>query len=154
MTIYICTNNTASSITVEGFTIAAEATDCISVNTNLSDATQTLIQNQSITLAAPCPSVDVQAMALKTTTFALTPVSQQILPANPYRKYLFLAVSGTQDAHICPGTSPATLGGGYTLTAMGVNKQSGSEEFPRPPTNAFQAIASAAGSTLVVIEGM
>lgn len=109
---------------------------------------QSLVSLQKGILARQLPFTITQ------TTFAVTTAAQQFIAANPGRKYLQWMVIGAADVTIAPGASGVTVGAGLIYQAGGAGKQGASEEFQvNAPTNAFQCIAGAAGSTLIVWEG-
>jgi hypothetical protein len=89
------------------------------------------------------------------TTIAVTGSSQQVVAANPIRRYLAWMVVGTQDVTITAGAAAAVAGVGMIYAAGGAGAQGGSESWTAgAPTNAFQCIAGGAGSTLIVWEGV
>lgn len=89
------------------------------------------------------------------TSIDVTASSQQLIAANPDRKYLAWMVIGTADVTVSAGTSSAVMGAGLVYQSSGAIKQGASQEFPNgTPTNAFQIIAAATGSTVIVWEGV
>lgn len=89
------------------------------------------------------------------TVVAVTAASAQVVAANAARRFLAWMVLGTADVTIAPGATAAVVGAGMVYQGSGANKQGASEEFPNgAPSNAFQCIAAAAGSNLIVWEGV
>lgn len=92
--------------------------------------------------------------AVTQTSVTVGTASTQLIAANPNRKYLAWMVIGTADVTVVPGAGPAVAGAGLVYQASGAGKQGASEEFPSgAPSNAFQCVAAAAGSTVIVWEG-
>ena len=89
------------------------------------------------------------------TAVPVTTTSTPICTDNPGRVYLAWMVVGTADVTVSSGSAPAVVGSGFVYQASGASKQGASQEFPTGvPTNAFQAIAAATGSTILVWEGV
>lgn len=89
------------------------------------------------------------------TVVAVGTTSGQVVAANASRKYLAWMAVGTADVTVAAGTASVSVGAGMIYQASGANKQGASEEFPGgAPGNAFQCIAAAAGSNLIVWEGV
>lgn len=88
------------------------------------------------------------------TVVSITAGGLQIIAANANRKYLEWMVVGTQDVTVAPGAAAPSVGMGMVYTGVGAGKQGAGELFAQGvPTNAFSAIAAAAGSSLVIWEG-
>lgn len=95
------------------------------------------------------------AYRITQTSVAVTATSQQVLPANPSRRYLQWMVVGTADVTVTAGADPAVVGQGIVYQSTGSGKQGASETFQGgAPITAFQCIAAASGSTLIIWEGM
>jgi hypothetical protein len=93
--------------------------------------------------------------AITQTSVTVSTTSAQLIAANANRKYLSWMVIGTADVTIVPGATAAVAGAGLVYQASGAGKQGASEEFPNgAPSNAFQVIAAATGSTVIVWEGV
>lgn len=94
------------------------------------------------------------AYTITQTAVTVGTASSQLVAANANRKYLAWMVLGTADVTVRPGATSAVVGTGLVYQASGTGKQGASQEFPGgAPTNAFQCIAAAAGSTVIVWEG-
>jgi hypothetical protein len=107
-----------------------------------------------VNAANPLPVTVNDKYAITQTIVAVTATSTQLIAANANRKYLSWMVIGTADVTVTPGASAAVVGAGMMYQSSGANKQGASEEFPHgTPTNAFQCIAAATGSSIVVWEG-
>ncbi len=92
--------------------------------------------------------------ALTQTAVAVGTTATPILAANPTRKYLAWMVVGPANVTCAPGAGGVAVGSGFVFTASGSNAQGAAQEFPHgAPTSAFQCIAAAAGSTVIVWEG-
>lgn len=99
--------------------------------------------------------VSAAGYSITQTSVTVTATSAQLAPANLARKFLAWMVIGTADVTVAAGTSAAVFGAGIIYQASGANKQGASEEFPNgAPTNAFQVIAAATGSVVIVWEGV
>lgn len=112
-------------------------------------------------IAAPATEATVTAIdgllssySITQTVVTVTVTSQALIAANSARKYLAWMTVGTQDVTIVPGVIAAVVGAGMVYQGSGVNKQGASQEFAdKVPTSAFQVIAAAVGSKIVVWEG-
>lgn len=118
-------------------------------------------QHTGATSLSVVPNLDVAFPVTPTgyvvtqTLVAVTATSVQLVPANPLRKYLSWMVVGTADVTVAAGATAAVVGMGLVYQSSGVGNQGASQEFPSgAPVNAFQAIAAAAGSTMIVWEGV
>lgn len=106
-------------------------------------------------------AVPVSASGSPTDSYNITPTvvtvgttSTQLIAANSLRKYLAWQTVGTQTVTCTPGAGPAVVGSGFPYTGAGTNLQGASQEFPHgAPYSAFQCIASASGSVVIVWEG-
>jgi hypothetical protein len=99
--------------------------------------------------------VSASGYSITQTSVTVTATSAQLAPANLARKFLAWMVIGTADVTVAAGTSVAVFGAGIIYQSSGANKQGASEEFPNgAPTNAFQVIAAATGSVVIVWEGV
>lgn len=95
------------------------------------------------------------SFAVVQSAVAVGAASTQIVPANPARKYLAWMVVGTANVTCTPGANAAVVGLGFVYTPGGASAQGASQEFPHgAPLSAFQCIAPAAGSSVIVWEGM
>jgi hypothetical protein len=121
----------------------------------------TLGRSTGATSLSVVPSTDINfpvsaaGYSITQTSVTVTATSAQLAPANLARKFLAWMVIGTADVTIAAGTPAAVFGAGIIYQASGANKQGASEEFPNgAPTNAFQVIAAATGSVVIVWEGV
>lgn len=117
-------------------------------------------QSQSVTIASDQTAIPVSTSlsssgySITQTSVAITATSAQIIAANSSRKYLAWMIIGTQNVTCVPGSTAAVAGAGMIYNGSGAGQQGASEEFPHgAPNNAFQCIASAAGSTMYIWEG-
>lgn len=105
-------------------------------------------------LYVPSISIHPAEMVITQTTLAVTGSSQTLIAANLARRYLAWMVIGTKDVTISPA-SPVVAGTGLIYQAAGAGLQGASQEWVNnAPSNAFYAIAAAAGSTVIVWEGV
>ncbi len=93
-------------------------------------------------------------LTITQTTLAVTASSQLLIAANTNRRYLQWMIVGTQDVTISPAT-PVVAGVGMIYNNGGAGLQGASQEWvSNSPQNAFYAIASSTGSTVIVWEGV
>lgn len=105
--------------------------------------------------AASSSSMSTAGVTLTQTSVVVTATSAQLIAANLSRKYLAWMVVGTADVTITPGATTAVAGAGRIYQSAGAGKQGAVEEFPAAtPTNAFQIVAAATGSTVYIWEGV
>ena len=88
------------------------------------------------------------------TVVPVTTASAAVVAANPNRKFLAWQVVGTQDVTVCPDVAAVAGVGMVYAAGAGAGKPGGNEKFNAGcPTDAFNCIAAATGSSLIIWEG-